>query len=687
MRCLTSIALIALTSGVAQAAPHVLEGQDLFHMQWATDPQIRGDGAQIVYAREVNDIMTDRLVKSLWLIDVATGVQTPLATGNGSYSSARWSPDGTRIAYLATDTEGRTQIAMRWIRGETANITNLTETPADITWSPDGKQIAFVMLTPAAGPTIGKSMLKPKGATWAPEPVVIDSMNFRADGQGMEKPGFRHVFVLSADGGGAPRQLTFGPFSDAGPLAWSSDGKSILFAGNHSEEWKREPQDWARHTAMTLSIYRVNVADGGLTQLSKEVGPYHAPVVSPDGKLIAYLGYTDKHVGNQSVRLSVMDTDGSNPRVVSESLDRSINKAEWAADGHGLYAEYVDHGVTKVSRIGLNGKVEPVVAAMSGIGAATQLPYSSGEFSVSKKGAVAYTDGGADDLPEVYLARDGKMQRLTDLNAEWLANVTLGKIVALPVKSSADGRAIDAWELLPPNFDPAKKYPMILEMHGGPYASYGPTFSADYELYAAAGYIVLYGNPRGSTSYGEEFANTIYNNYPSQDYDDLMSMVDTAIQKGNVDADNLFVTGSSGGGVLTSWIVGKTHRFKAAVTQRPVINWTSWLLTTDMSAFGARYWFKKMPWEDQETYWKLSPLSLVGNVTTPTMVLVGLNDLRTTVGEAEQYYHALQLRHIPTEFYGIPDEYHALMHPSHLAAQNTAILEWFGRYRTAGSGH
>ena len=646
MRCLTSIALIALASGVAQAAPHVLDSQDLFHMQWATDPQIRGDGAQIAYAREVNDIMSDQLVKSLWLIDVATGVQTPLATGSGSYSSPRWSPDGTRIAYLATDKDGRTQIAMRWMRGEAAaNITNLTETPSDITWSPDGKQIAFVMLTPAAGPTIGKAMLKPKGATWAPEPVVIDSMNFRADGQGMEKPGFRHVFVLSADGGGAPRQLTFGPFSDAGPLAWSSDGKSIFFAGNHSEEWKREPQDWARHTAMTLSIYRLNVADGGLTQLSKEVGPYHAPVVSPDGKLVAYLGYTDKHIGNQDVRLSVMDTDGGNSRVVSESLDRSINKAEWAADGRSLYAEYVDHGITKVSRIGLNGKVEPVVAAMSGIGAATQLPYSSGEFSVSKKGAVVYTDGGADDLPEVYLARDGKMQRLTNLNAEWLANVTLGKIVALPVKSTADGRAIDAWELLPPNFDPAKKYPTILEMHGGPYASYGPTFSADYELYAAAGYIVLYGNPRGSTSYGEEFANTIYNNYPSQDYDDLMSMVDTAIQKGNVDADNLFVTGSSGGGVLTSWIVGKTHRFKAAVTQRPVINWTSWLLTTDMSAFGARYWFKKMPWEDQETYWKLSPLSLVGNVTTPTMVLVGLNDLRTTVGEAEQYYHALQLRH------------------------------------------
>jgi dipeptidyl aminopeptidase/acylaminoacyl peptidase len=677
-----SIVLTGLISTVAQAAPHVLEPQDLFRMQWATDPQIRNDGTQIAYAREANDIMTDGLVQSLWLIDTATGAQSPLAAGPGSHSSPRWSPDGSRIAYLSKGADGRTQIAIRWMRGETANITNLTEAPGDITWSPDGKQIAFVMLTPVAGPTIGKPLTKPPGADWGGDAVVVDSMNFRADGQGMDKPGFRHVFVISVDGGGAPRQLTSGPFSDAGPLAWSSDGKSIFFAGNHSEEWKREPQDWARHTAMTLSIYRLNVADGALAQLSHEVGPYHAPVVSPDGKLVAYLGYQDKHVGNQNVRLNVMDADGKNQRVIGESLDRSLTNLVWAADGHSLYVEYVDHGITKVARMGLTGRVEPVVSDMAGIGAATQLPYSEGAFSVSSKGAVAFTGGAADQLPEVYLARDGKTQRLTNLNSELLTEVSLGKLAALPVKSSADGRAIDAWELLPPNFDPAKKYPLILEIHGGPYASYGPTFSADYQLYASAGYIVVYGNPRGSTSYGEEFANTIYNNYPSQDYDDLMSIVDAAIQRGNVDADNLFVTGSSGGGVLTSWVVGKTHRFKAAVTQRPVINWTSWLLTTDMSAFGARYWFKKMPWEDQETYWKLSPLSLVGNVTTPTMVLVGLNDLRTTVGEAEQYYHALQLRHVPTELYEIPGAAHVLMRPSQLAAQSTAIIEWFGRYRS-----
>jgi dipeptidyl aminopeptidase/acylaminoacyl peptidase len=675
-----------LISVCASAATRVLEPNDLFHMQWATDPQIRSDGALIAYGRMTNDIMTDEQSQSLWLIDTATGAQTPLANGPGFHSSPRWSPDGTRIAYLSTAADGRTQIVIHWMHGESASITNLVEAPSDITWSPDGKQIAFVMLQPEAAPTIGRQLSKPQGAQWGDAPRVIDTVNFRTDGEGWNKPGFRHIYVMSADGGGAPRQLTSGAFNDAGPLAWSPDGKWIFFAGNHDADWNREPQDWARHTAMTLSIFRLNLTDGSLLQLSHDVGPYHSPAVSPDGKVVAFLGYHDKHVGNQNARLNLMDTDGKNQHVIGDQFDRSLDDCRWAADGRSLYVEYADKGVMKVARMSLTGHIEPLATDLASVSGSSQLPYSDGgQFTVSGKGVVAYTGGGADHLPEVYLARDGKAQRLTDLNRELLTEASIGKLSALPVKSSADGRSIDAWEVLPPNFDPAKKYPLILEIHGGPYLSYSPVFSADYQLYAAAGYIVVYGNPRGSTSYGEEFANLIYNDYPSHDYDDLMSIVDAAIQRGNVDADNLFVTGSSGGGVLTSWIVGNTHRFRAAVAQRPVVNWTSVLLTSDISAFVARYWFKQLPWEDQETYWKHSPLALVGNVTTPTMVVVGSNDLRTTVGEAEQYYQALQIRHVPTVLYEIQGAAHVIIRPSQLAAQTTAIVEWFDRYRGAAS--
>ena len=239
--------------------------------------------------------------------------------------------------------------------------------------------------------------------------------------------------------------------------------------------------------------------------------------------------------------------------------------------------------------------------------------------------------------------------------------------------------------ITPPNFDPAKKYPMILEIHGGPYAAYGPVFASELQLYAASGYVVVYANPRGSTSYGFDFADQINDNYPSHDYDDLMSVVDAAIAKGSVDPDNLFVTGGSGGGCLTAWIVGKTNRFKAAVTQKPVINWTSEVLTTDGYNGMARSWFdNKYPWDDETRYWGRSPLSLVGHVKTPTKVMVGQEDHRTPGSEAEQYYQALQLRGVPTTLIRVPGASHEGLaeRPSQEAAEASAIMAWFERYKT-----
>jgi dipeptidyl aminopeptidase/acylaminoacyl peptidase len=252
----------------------------------------------------------------------------------------------------------------------------------------------------------------------------------------------------------------------------------------------------------------------------------------------------------------------------------------------------------------------------------------------------------------------------------------------LPVKAF-DGREVDAWMVTPPNFDASRKYPLVLEIHGGPFAAYGPAFSTDDQLYAAAGYVVVYVNPRGSTSYGEDFANQIDKAYPGRDYDDLMSAVDAAIAKGFVDSDNLFVTGGSGGGVLTAWIVGKNDRFRAAATQKPVIDWTSFALTSDGAIYYHSYWFDKLPWEDPQGYWARSPLSLVGNVKTPTLVVVGSEDYRTPVSEAEQYYTALQLRGVPTALVKVPGASHGgiAARPSQSAAKASAILAWFERYR------
>ena len=256
------------------------------------------------------------------------------------------------------------------------------------------------------------------------------------------------------------------------------------------------------------------------------------------------------------------------------------------------------------------------------------------------------------------LVRGGARRQLTRLNGELLDNKRLGEVRHIAVTSSADQRPIDAWITLPPNYAPGQRYPLILEIHGGPFAAYGPHFSTDDQLYAAAGYAVLSVNPRGSTSYGAEFANLIHHAYPGQDYDDLMSAVDAAIAQGFADPDQLFVTGGSGGGVLTAWIVGKTNRFRAAATQKPVIDWSSFVLTADAPPFFSRYWFGHYPWEDPQGFWARSPLSLVGNVQTPTLVVVGSEDYRTPVSEAEQYYTALQLRGVPTALVKVPGASH-----------------------------
>jgi dipeptidyl aminopeptidase/acylaminoacyl peptidase len=376
-----------------------------------------------------------------------------------------------------------------------------------------------------------------------------------------------------------------------------------------------------------------------------------------------------------------MGLDGSNPHSLTASLDRTIDDAAWARDGRSLYVQYDDKAVTKVARVSLNGRVETVVEGLSG--GSLDRPYTGGQFTVSNNGAIAFTSGSPQRPADISIARGGKVRQLTHLSDGLLSGKTLGNVQALQVKSSADQRDISAWIVTPPGFDRSKKYPLILEIHGGPFAAYGPRFSTDYQLYAAAGYAVLYTNPRGSTSYGHEFANLIHHKYPGQDYDDLMSAVDAAIAEGYVDADNLFVTGGSGGGILTAWIVGKTTRFKAAVSQKPVINWASTVLTTDIAPFMPKYWFGKLPWEDPNAYWQRSPLSLVGNVKTPTLVLVGDHDFRTPLSDSEQYYQALQLAGVPTGLVKVPGASHGGLtaRPSQSAAKASAILAWFERYR------
>ena len=670
---LATTQLFVVSAGATDLPPtQRLHSIDVFQLEYTDDVQISPDGSRIVYVRVSHDIMTDRARRNLWIVNADGTNNRPLRSEAKNFMSPRWSPDGTRLAYVSA-AEGSPQLYVRWIdTGQTALLTNLVQAPNAIAWSADGKSIAFTQLVPAKKPPLATPPEKPEGAQWAPPVKVIDSVVYRADGEGYLEAGYQHVFVVSAEGG-TPRQLTDGEFNDDGPLSFTPDNKRIVFSANRGADWERDPQE--------SEVFTVDIATGKLTQLTKRDGPDNSPVVSPDGRYIAYLGFDDRLQGYQVTHLYVMDSDGANSRELTADLDRDVADPRWSADSRSVYFSYDERGVRKLGITSLNGKLRMLADGLGGIDLGR--PYTSGSFSVARNGRAAFAHNTTARPADVATVAGGGSPRvLTALNDDLLGNKVLGTVKEITWKSSKDQRDIQGWVITPPDFDASKKYPLILEIHGGPFAAYGPNYTTEMQLFAAAGYIVLYSNPRGSTSYGEEFGNLIHHAYPGDDYDDLMSGVDAVIAEGHVDPGKLFVTGGSGGGVLTAWIVGKTDRFRAAVVAKPVINWSSFVLTSDANNFFYRYWFGAQPWEQPEQYWKRSPLSLVGNVKTPTMLLTGESDYRTPIGESEQFYQALKLRKVDTVMVRIPEASHGMTsRPSNLIAKVDNILAWFDKYR------
>ena len=653
------------------------EAIDFFQMEWASEPQISPDGTRIVYARNFFDIMTDRSRSNLWTVNVdGTGHRT-LTAGNARHSSPRWSPDGSRLLYVAEDEQGKRQLWARWMdSGQTAKITSLDHPPRGISWSPAGDWIAFTSFSPAMRELFAKMPEAPEGAQWAKPARVIESLNYRADGQGYLEEGYQQVFVVPAEGN-TPRQLTSGPYNHHGTPAWTPDGRYLIVSANRHEGWE--------HDANNTEIYEVNVADGSVRALTDRHGPDRDPVVSPDGSKIAYLGFDDRYQGYQVIHLYVMNRNGSGQQLLTGELDRSVQAPVWSGDGRGLFVQYADRGNTKLAFVSLDEEVLVLAEDVGGVNLGR--PYPRGSFTVAPDGRFAYTHSRPHHPADVAIGslRAGPEQngrRLTRLNDDLLADKELGEVEEIWYTSSVDGRQIQGWIVKPPGFDPSSKYPLILEIHGGPFANYGDRFSAEFQLYAAAGYVVLYTNPRGSTSYGEAFGNLIHHAYPGEDYHDLMAGVDELIDRGYVDPQQLFVTGGSGGGVLTSWIVGHTERFRAAAVEKPVINWYSWALTTDMYVRGVNYWFPGMPWEHRDHYMDRSPISYVGNVTTPTMLITGEEDYRTPMADSEQFYQALKLQKIPTALVRIPGASHSIAaRPSNAINKVVHILGWFDRWR------
>jgi dipeptidyl aminopeptidase/acylaminoacyl peptidase len=665
--CLVALWAVSALPAQQQKAQNRINLEQYMDFVDVQGPQLSPDGTEIVYTRRWVDKMNDRYTTTLWQMHADGSHLHQLVQG----SDVRWSPDGKRIAYIANGVPSGSQIWVRWMdaEGAVSQVSHLTESPANLEWAPDGKSLAFTMSVPdKSGEWRIPMPTPPKGAKWIEPPKIVTRLKYRSDHTGFDDEAYTHIFVIPTSGG-TPRQITNGDWNHAAPR-FSADGKWIAFSSNRVPE--------SEHAFRKSQIYAASVETGEIKQLTHHNGTNNHPVYSPDGKYIAYMSADSiYHAADNDPKLTLMNADGSNRKVLNVSLDRTLAGIMWASDNSGVYFDVSSEGTSNLYFASVAGQVRPVTTgthmlnvtnvSASGLAVAVRStplkPNDVVTFTVPKMGTVsAFT-------------------QVTDVNEDLLAGKTLAQTEEVWYKSK-DGMRIQGWIVKPPDFDPKKKYPLILDIHGGPHGMYNVAFSYARQNHAAAGYVVLYTNPRGSTGYGLKFTNEITNTYPDKDFDDLMAGVDTVVGRGYIDTKNLFVYGCSGGGVLTAWVVGHTDRFAAAAVQCPVINWISFVGQTDGPGWYEN--FDKPFWEDPSEYLKRSPIMYVGHVKTPTILMTGVLDLRTPMPQSEEFYEALRLRGVPTALIRFNNEWHGPDRntPSNFLRAHMYLHSWFEKYTT-----
>ncbi|MGH7568438.1 MAG: prolyl oligopeptidase family serine peptidase [Gemmatimonadales bacterium] len=687
MRCavLLSLAVLAAPSGLrAQETPSDTLLTVNHYLDWETvaEPRLSPDGSQVIYTRRWVNKLEDRWESALWIMHADGTKNRFLVKG----SNARWSPDGTRILYLGDGEPKGSQVFVRWMdaEGATSQVTRVLEAPGSPEWSPDGRWVAFAMLVRDAEAWKISMPAAPEGAKWTPAPRVVDRLHYRQDRSGFMQDGYTHLFVVAADGG-TPRALTSGPWNVGARFDmlvgtvgfdWTPDGRTIVFDGY------RDPDaDWNHRDS---HLYVVDVASGAIRQLTVRRGSWTDPVISPDGRSVAFTGFDSTAKSYKTDEVFVIGIDGSGMRQISGNFDRDPANLHWAPDGSGLYFTAADRGTSNVLFAGSRGG--------GGVRKVTEgthmLSLTAIDRTLNAVGIRADPDEPG-DVVRYNLRRPQPITRLTAVNDDVLANKRLGPVEEVWYTSTS-GTRVQGWIVKPPGFDAAKKYPLIMEIHGGPHGMYNVAFSYMYQNFAANGFVVLYTNPRGSTGYGTTFGNAIERAYPGVDYDDLMAGVDTVLGRGYIDPKRLYVGGCSGGGVLSSWVIGHTTRFAGAAVRCPVINWISMAGQTDIPLF-TYFWFDAPFWEKPEQWLKQSSLMYVGNVTTPTLVMTGELDLRTPMPQSEEYFAALKMRKVPTVLLRFNGEYHGTgSRPSNFIRTQLYMMSWYKKYggggETAASG-
>jgi len=708
-RVLAVVAIMAAVSawpGAAEKRP--ITETDLFDFVWVADPQIAPDGARIVFVRVTADRKKDQYDTALWLA-LADGAEPPRRLTGGTRDSApRWSPDGSRVAFVrSVDKDGRPQppqiYVMEMAGGEPRAVTEIPRGAGNPEWAPDGRTIAFSSTaTPedlekakkkdAAGDAKGDEA-KAADSPRESDVRVITEAVYRANGvpgSGYVDPDRpSHIWTVEVPDAGAgpqaPRRITSGEFP-ATNHRWSRDGSQLYFVADRRKEEYYFPND--------SDLYAV-ARDGGeprvVASIDGSIGQY-AP--SPDGRRVAFVG----RLHGSPVRsytqpdLFVVDAPGGTPRNLTADYDFDVGgglggdqraprgghpgNPVWSPDGRAILIRMGEQGDANIKRIdAATGKMVPVTTGRHEV-----MSYTS-DAGVRRMAMVLSTQTAVGDL-HLLDAASGTSKKLTAFNDGLFGQLTLSEPEEIWY-SSFDGQRIQGWVLKPPAFDASKKYPLILEIHGGPHSAYGNTFTHEFQWMAAKGYVVFFTNPRGSSNYGQQFGNVIQFNYPGDDYRDLMAGVDELLKKGYVDPERLAVTGGSGGGLLTNWVVTQTTRFKAAVSQRDISDWSNFWYTADFTLFTPT-WFRKAPFEDPADFARRSPITYVAKVQTPLMFILGDEDWRTPpAAGGEELFRALKYLKRPTVMVRFPNENHELSRsgkPWHRVERLQHIVGWFDKW-------
>ncbi|QHN04818.1 S9 family peptidase [Granulicella sp. WH15] len=685
--------LLAALPGVAQSAKRPITTQDIFSFRWIGDAQLSPDGSRAVFVEATVNADKSGYETSLWIVPT-DGSAAPTRLTQGPHDAQpAWSPDGSTLAFTRSADPavkgGRpspSQIFLLPLTGGEAHaITSLARGASSPRWSPDGKHLAFSSTTIPDEPT------EPKKGERVSDVKVITQVHFQENGAGFidfKHPG--HLWVIDAAPDAKPVQLTRGQYTESDPI-WSKDSAQLYFVSEHVAD----PAFTSPHNTVYELPIATPTAEPRVVSALKIAA--HGLSLSPDGRTLAFVSTEEEPINSYTQPdLFTLDVSTANatPRNLTTKYDFDIGSgvagdntaprgagpspAIWAADGSSLLVLTGREGSANLVRIDAKtGAVTEVSHGQQAVNGFTARPDWN-----TPGGKILALISTPVNIGDLFTVASGKQSQITHVNQALFSQLDLPMPVEVRYKSF-DGRQIQAWVQRPPNFDAGKKYPMILNIHGGPHSAYGWVFDHEFQTMAARGYVVLYPNPRGSTTYGQEFGNVIQHKYPGDDFKDLMAGVDEVIKQGYVDPERLGVTGGSGGGLLTDWTVTQTQRFKAAVAQRDIADWTAWWYADDFTLFQPT-WFRGAPFEFPEDFREHSPITYVKNVTTPMLFILGESDTRTPpTSGGEMMYRALKYRHINTVQVRFPRENHELSRsgePWHRLERLEHIMGWMDKY-------